>query len=56
MKKQLEIKLSDCLKNIQKHESLKVEEPVVIKVKCRECQYEGGTEVELRKHKRQQKN
>ena len=43
------------MKKIQKFESSKVEEPVVMKVKCRECQYEGGTEEELRKQKRQKK-
>ena len=26
-----------------------------MKIKCRECQYEGGTEEELREHKRQKK-
>ena len=53
--KQLEIKLSDSLKKIQKLESSTVETTMVMSLKCRECEYVCGTEEELREHKRKKK-
>ena len=52
--KQMEIKLSDAMKIIQKHESVSIE-PMVVAIKCRECEYVCETQEELRDHKRTKK-
>ena len=53
--KQLEIKLSDALKNIQAVENSKGEKSVAFSIKCRECQFVCETEEELKEHKRNKK-
>ena len=53
--KQLEIKLSDALKNIKRLENEKVEKNNPISYKCRECEFLGGSQEELLEHKREKK-
>ena len=53
--KQLDIKLSDALKNIKNSENDKVNKSVEYTIKCRECQFVCQTEEELKEHKRTKK-
>ena len=53
--KQLEIKLSDAIKDIHRLENEKAVKNAAISYKCRECNFCGGSEAELLEHKREKK-
>ena len=53
--KQLEIKLSDALKNNKRFEHINVNKSTAYSIKCRECQFVCVTEEELKEHKRNKK-
>jgi hypothetical protein len=51
----LEIKLEDALKVVKKFKEGKVEEMPPITIKCRECDFTGGSEESIKEHKREAK-
>ena len=51
----LEIRLEDALKVLKKFKGGKVEETPPIKIKCRKCDFTGGSEESIREHKREAK-